>query len=308
MFIVTNNGKSVDPSLISSRFFSFSSLYYFLSREPFPDSAIRLSDYGGGDGGGDDAGVRNNHPGGGKKGRRRKGHKKKIKRIKPTAGSLASGSDPTITPPDEWKDPWRGGGGAKMTDEINSSLTSVTKLSLNESKPQTLGRKKHRQKLTSQTSSSAETTNSETSGGGDSPGKARGQKLLKKRQGGNWDRKAGRGLLVLNGDDIHDKNMQTASRTDPLAKEVHEEGVAVNLLGWNREPISQTVGQFDFQRDRQRRKLTPVEKEARKQRQKELLKLEKQRKQARRLMKGECCFFRCIFHSILDFMEARGFL
>ncbi|XP_055619958.1 uncharacterized protein LOC129764668 [Toxorhynchites rutilus septentrionalis] len=256
-----------------------------LNREPFSDSAIRLSTDEGGD-----AGVRNKHPGGGgggssgKKGRRRKGHKKKIKRIKPSAaaGSLASGSDPTITL-SEVGDPWRNGG-AKMTDEINSTLTSVTKLSLNESKSQTLGRKKHRQKLlpgkrqTSQPSSSAESSDSEIPGADNSAGsKGRGQKSPKKRQDGNWDRKAGRELLVLNGDDIPDKNMQTPIRTDPDPAE----RVAVNLLGWN----SQTpVEQSDFQRDRQRRKLTPAEKKARKQRQKELLKLEKQRKQARRLM------------------------
>ncbi|XP_055531345.1 uncharacterized protein LOC129722123 isoform X2 [Wyeomyia smithii] len=171
-----------------------------LNREPFPDSLSSPVST---------SGVRKNHPGSGKKGRRRKGHKKKIKRIKPTAAYRGVGSE--------------------QTGQINSLLTSETKLSLNESVQPNPGRggKKHQQKLTgvkrtSQTSlpaagkklsPSKSYPDGEGSGDSQTVGKSSGKRIDK------WDRKTGRDLVVLKSDDIYDKNMQMAVQKDATEDE-----------------------------------------------------------------------------------------
>ncbi|XP_053687238.1 uncharacterized protein LOC128736775 [Sabethes cyaneus] len=169
-----------------------------LNREPFPDSHTSPTSAGG---------VRKNHPGSGKKGRRRKGHKKKIKRIKPTVEHRRAGS-PTV------------GAGSARTGQINSLLTSETKLSLNESVQQSKARggRKHKQKQpgggggkrTSQTSSPAR----------EGPGESQTLAKSSDRRGlEKWDRKAGRDLIVLKSDDIYDKNMQMAVQKDATEDE-----------------------------------------------------------------------------------------
>ncbi|KAL9701971.1 hypothetical protein quinque_005412 [Culex quinquefasciatus] len=196
------------------------------------------------------------HPGGGgKKGRRRKGHKKKIKRIKPSDGDdgdslIAPENDPSAVTAAT-------GSGGQRGD---SGTGDVTKLSLSESEQkqqsQKPGRKKHRQKLTPEQLAKTAMT------GKKRPAPERGQKSPRKGHSvdGNWDRRAGRELVVLNSDDIYDKNMQITAPSDGRQK------VVVNLpsvtdAGSSSDSSSSWWGQPEEtnQRDLLQRKLTPVE-------------------------------------------------
>lgn len=231
---------------------------FLLCSEHFPDSSssaavIRLTEET------DDTGApRKKHPDGGKKGRRRKGHKKKIKRIKP----VSSWNSNTPTAAEE--------------DQINSSLTSVTKLSLNESEQQQKqqqqnqkpGRKKHRQKSSSQP----------TAGGGSKRKMTTTTKKSSFRSGRrdeNWARKAGQELVVLNSDDIYDGNMQITVQRDATSR------VAGDKVGDAREMgnlSDEGDSRRQHQKDQQPRKLTPAERRQKK--------LEKQRKQLKKFNKG----------------------
>nr|XP_029726132.1 uncharacterized protein LOC109432373 [Aedes albopictus] len=225
--------------------------------------------------------VRKKHPGGGKKGRRRKGHKKKIKRIKPV---IINGEDDTVdvgsirTSDSSWK-----GQAAEVENErINSSPTSVTKLSLNESEQQQQqnqkpGRKKHRPKSTARPSKKKGVVEAPT----------KENSIRSERRNGNRNRKAGQNQLVLlNSDDIYDGNMQTAVQRDTPGGGGGLEGASFvgEMVNFSDEGDSR-LGKR--QKDQQR-KLSPEEREARKQRIKEQRRLEKQqRKELERFREGD---------------------
>ncbi|XP_058832942.1 uncharacterized protein LOC131690887 [Topomyia yanbarensis] len=238
-----------------------------LNRERFPDLSTLSSSAM--------DGTRKNHPGTGKKGRRRKGHKKKkIKRLKPLAA------------------PHRTRTGGESTEEINSSLTSVTKLSLNESEQQNQkpGRKKHKQKLsgdkpTSQTSLPA-AEEAKLFFKRPEVGAGKGQNSSDKSsvgRGGYWDNRAGRELIVLNSDDIYDKNMQIEVQREAVGGAV-ESIYLPDAIGsrWR-----QTQPEQQLERPNQKdlaSKLTSAKREEmRKQRQ---MKVEQQKNQLRKLKKG----------------------
>lgn len=231
-----------------------------LNREHFPDAAISPSDTDDNDA--DAATSRKKHPGGGgKKGRRRKGHKKKIKRIKPASSDLSSHghAELLLLPPE--RDPSLPGGGRS---------DGITELSLNESEQQNQksSRKKHRQKA-------------KLTAGGDLPArKSFDVPVAAAAVDGNWDRKAGRELVVLNSDDIYDKNMQITVQSDarPAAVTFPDEGSS----GWGRKQQQQPEKQN--QKDQLQRKLTPAE---RKKLQREHKKqLAEQRKQLKKFKQG----------------------
>ncbi|XP_058461689.1 uncharacterized protein LOC131436789 [Malaya genurostris] len=212
-----------------------------LNREHFPGSPLSSSV---------PDGTRNNQPpGNGKKGHRRKGHKKKkIKRIKPLA---ASRRIPGLS--------FTGTGGESSEDK-NSSLTSLTKLSLNESEQQKQkpGRKKHKQKLsrdkpTSQTSLpvAVETKLSlavPEVGTGMEPKTS--DKSFQGRDG-NWDSRAGRELIVLNSDDIYDKNMQIEVQREPEEGETGSLYLVEAVDSWQ-ETESEQQQQQQLERPNQR--------------------------------------------------------
>lgn len=207
---------------------------------------------------------RKKHPGGGKKGRRRKGHKKKIKRIKPAAGSSSDSSWDSNAPAGEEGQRWR-------EEQINSSLTSVTKLSLNESERQQKqnqkpGRKKHRQKSSLQP----------TVGGGSKRKTTTTKKssIRSGRRDENWARNAGQELIVLNSDDIYDGNMQITVQRDAATVEGDEAGGVKEMVNLSDEGDSWR----QHQKDQLQRKLTPAERRQKK--------LEKQRKQLKKFKKG----------------------
>lgn len=192
---ITEQVLPVD-NLTDDRIREETELLEHLNREHFADGAIRMS----GTADGTSSAVRKHPGGGGKKGRRRKVHKKKIKRIKPSPSADDGAADSLIAPEN---DPSL----VTATDDGQSSNAVVTKLSLNGSEQQSQkpGRKKHRQTLAP-----------------DGEIK-KGQKSAAPRKNGNWDRRAGRELVLLNSDDIYDKNMQITARGDGRPE------VAVNL-------------------------------------------------------------------------------
>lgn len=227
------------------------------------------------------------HPGGGgKKGRRRKGHKKKIKRIKPSDGDdgdslIAPENDPSAVMAAA-----TGSGGQRG----DSGTGDVTKLSLSESEQkqqsQKPGRKKHRQKLAPEQLAKTAMT------GKKRPAPERGQKSPRKGHSGdgNWDRRAGRELVVLNSDDIYDKNMQITAPSDGRQK------VVVNLpsvtdAGSSSDSSSSSGSSWwgqpeeTNQRDLLQRKLTPVERKLLLRQQKMAEK--QQRKQLKKFRNGK---------------------
>ncbi|XP_062552404.1 uncharacterized protein LOC134217619 [Armigeres subalbatus] len=268
-------------NLTEERMREESELLDHLNREHFPENgskrtaAIGLTEETDGTGA-----TRKKHPGGGKKGRRRKGHKKKFKRIKPATSDDGS---PARVPESGWN--WNSAGGAG--DHINSSLTGITKLSLNESEQQTRqkpARKKHKPKSTSQ------------------PGKRKGAKSIpvmdvtmnkssirSGRLDGNWERKPGQNQALLsNSDDIYDKNMRIAAQSDAAdgRTEQNEGGVVEEMVNLFDEGDS-----FPKKRQKdhhQQRILSPVEREVQKERMKEHRRMEKQqRKQLKKFMIGD---------------------
>ncbi|XP_065087472.1 uncharacterized protein LOC135709178 [Ochlerotatus camptorhynchus] len=236
-----------------------------LNQENFSESSssaagIRLTEETDGTGA-----PRKKHPGGGKKGRRRKGHKKKIKRIKPTAGSSSDSSWNSNAP--SAKENQRG-----TEEQINSSLTSVTKLSLNESEQQQKqnhkpGWKKPRQKSSSQLTAGAGSQRKMTS--------TKKSSIRSGRRDENWARKAGQELVVLNSDDIYDGNMQITVQRDAATEERNEAGGVREMINLSDEGDRWR----QHQKDQQQRKPTPAERRQKK--------LEKQRKQLKKFMKGD---------------------